>query len=279
MPDAPRVCAGEGAALVAEQFGLHQIRRQRTAIDGDERPLATRRQGMQRTRRHFLAATGLAGDQHRQVHRRIFAQAGHRGAHHRALRGHDAGDIRLFHDRCPALAELRQGIGQALHVDRRREKIRTGAQDALHFRRIGGDLLGNQGQPGQPRMVGHQLAHRPHRIRIAAAQVGHGHHDIAAPHAHAAPQLRIADPGTPASPRQTGAFLIRRLAKPDHATPSYLSARHGADPPVPKVAVAVRDGAPGLTLDPDDFCSILRPGCYKSVMCITQYTRKQAGNM
>ncbi len=41
MPDAPRICAGEGATLLAEQFGLHQVPRQRTAIDGDEGPLAT----------------------------------------------------------------------------------------------------------------------------------------------------------------------------------------------------------------------------------------------
>ena len=46
--------AGEGAALEAEELGLEQLRRQRRAIDLDERALAARRRGMDGARDQFL---------------------------------------------------------------------------------------------------------------------------------------------------------------------------------------------------------------------------------
>jgi hypothetical protein len=37
LADAPGKCAGEGAFLVAEQFGFEQVLRDGRAVDGDER--------------------------------------------------------------------------------------------------------------------------------------------------------------------------------------------------------------------------------------------------
>ena len=61
------VRAGEGAAHMAEQFGLEQCFRHRTAVDGDERTIAPQRQRMYRACDQLLAGAGLTGNQHRAV--------------------------------------------------------------------------------------------------------------------------------------------------------------------------------------------------------------------
>ena len=66
-PDARAVGAGEGALLVAEQFGLDQVARDRRHVDGDERAVAALAVIVQRARDQFLAGAGLAGDHHREV--------------------------------------------------------------------------------------------------------------------------------------------------------------------------------------------------------------------
>ena len=65
--DAAAVGAGEGAALVAEQFADHELLRQRGAVDRHERVAAARRAVVQRARDQFLARAGLALDQDRGV--------------------------------------------------------------------------------------------------------------------------------------------------------------------------------------------------------------------
>jgi hypothetical protein len=55
--------AGKGAPHVAEQGGFQQVRRQRTAVDGHEHPLAARRVGVDGLGDEFLAGAGIAGDQ------------------------------------------------------------------------------------------------------------------------------------------------------------------------------------------------------------------------
>ena len=47
--------AGEGAALVAEQFALQQVLRDRRGVDGHERPAGARAVLVQRARHQFLA--------------------------------------------------------------------------------------------------------------------------------------------------------------------------------------------------------------------------------
>jgi hypothetical protein len=60
---------GEGTPLVAEELALEQARRERRAVDVDDRP-RPRRVAMQQARTQALADTGLPGDQHRGVERR-----------------------------------------------------------------------------------------------------------------------------------------------------------------------------------------------------------------
>ena len=61
--------AGEGAALVAEQFGLDQAGGDGAAVHADERPAASRAVGVQQLGGPFLARPRFP-DQHHRRHRR-----------------------------------------------------------------------------------------------------------------------------------------------------------------------------------------------------------------
>src|SRR6516225_4012416 len=58
---------GKGAARVAEELTLEQFRRDRSAIDPYQRPLAAKTALMQRRRDQLLPGSGLAEDQHGRV--------------------------------------------------------------------------------------------------------------------------------------------------------------------------------------------------------------------
>ena len=62
--------AGEGAALVTEQFAFKQAFRQRRAIDADERVSMARTVRMNIVRKIFLARAALAGQQYRRIRSR-----------------------------------------------------------------------------------------------------------------------------------------------------------------------------------------------------------------
>ena len=62
--------AREAALLVAEQLGLHQLRRDGAAIDGDERPVRPRAGLVDEPRRQLLAGARVAGDVHRRLRER-----------------------------------------------------------------------------------------------------------------------------------------------------------------------------------------------------------------
>ena len=66
-PDAAGIGAGEGALLVAEQFGFDEVARDRRHVDGDEGAGAPLAVIVQRARHQFLAGAGFAGDHHRQI--------------------------------------------------------------------------------------------------------------------------------------------------------------------------------------------------------------------
>ena len=81
--------AGEGTAHITEQLGLDQLGRQRTAVHRDEGAGAAAAL-VQVARQHFLAAAGLALDQHRHVQAHGgFGQAV--GGHHGRVVVHRAG--------------------------------------------------------------------------------------------------------------------------------------------------------------------------------------------
>jgi hypothetical protein len=101
---------GEGAALVAEELGLQQVVGQGTAVDGHERPAAACAPGMHGARRQFLAAAGLALDQHRRVARGHAAQLAEHADE--AGRGADQGLARHF-DAVAGVQLARQGRKKA----------------------------------------------------------------------------------------------------------------------------------------------------------------------
>ena len=66
--------AGEGALLVAEELALDERRRERRAVDRDERPAAARARLVDRARDELLAGAGLAEEQHGRRRRRDLAE-------------------------------------------------------------------------------------------------------------------------------------------------------------------------------------------------------------
>jgi hypothetical protein len=77
---------GEGAADVAEQLALEQVRGDRGAVEGDERALGAGAPAVDRAGEALLAGAGLAEDQHRGVGRGDLAGLGREGPHDRAVR-------------------------------------------------------------------------------------------------------------------------------------------------------------------------------------------------
>src|SRR6185436_11579341 len=114
--------AGERAALVAEQLALDQVRRDRAAVEHDERALLARRVVVQRLGDQLLARAGLAGDQHRGVGARELLEPREQLAHldrapdHRAepvgVRQLDLDRVaeRLEPEARPAERDLRPGL-------------------------------------------------------------------------------------------------------------------------------------------------------------------------
>ncbi len=68
--------AGEGAALVAEELGLDQVRRDRAAVDGDDGSAGSRAVRVQELRGELLAGPRLADQHHGRLRRRDTAQLG-----------------------------------------------------------------------------------------------------------------------------------------------------------------------------------------------------------
>ena len=67
---APLVRAGEGAFLVPEQLGIDERRRERAAVDVDERPVASRTASVDQARDDFLSRAGGARHEDGRVGRR-----------------------------------------------------------------------------------------------------------------------------------------------------------------------------------------------------------------
>ena len=127
---------GEGAAHMAEQFGLDHRIRNRAAVDGDERFAATRAQVMQGARGELLAGAGLAAQQHGGVDGRPLLQPGQRMAkrgrladqveHHPVGRGADTASL----GRGPGRDLGRDAAGVVLHwcLLRKQVVVCAGAQ-------------------------------------------------------------------------------------------------------------------------------------------------------
>ncbi len=73
--------AGERAALVAENFALHQRFGNGGAVDGHEGTVGARRKPVNGARQDFLARAGFAGDQHGRGRRRHLLHQAHHVLH------------------------------------------------------------------------------------------------------------------------------------------------------------------------------------------------------
>ncbi len=172
-PGIARVGSREGALLVAKQFGLDELARDRRHVDGDERPGPPLSVVVQRVRHQFLAGARFPGDQHGEVGlhqpRQQTVDFLHRG------RPADQGDVDLLRlARCcrGAVLRLRQrpadDRGQFLEVERLRQ-ILIGAA-------LRGADRGHEGVLGahdDDRQVGPQLLDA--RQEIEGVLVGHDH--------------------------------------------------------------------------------------------------------
>ena len=85
LPAGPRVRARERALLVAEQLGFDQIRRDRGAVDPEEREVAARRVEVDRARDQLLAHAALPEDEHGRPQRRDAQDPIEHGAHRRGM--------------------------------------------------------------------------------------------------------------------------------------------------------------------------------------------------
>ena len=65
----------EGTLHMAEQFAFQQPRRQRRAMDADERPIAARAVVVNGFRKQLLAGAALSSDQHTRFTDRHFANS------------------------------------------------------------------------------------------------------------------------------------------------------------------------------------------------------------
>jgi hypothetical protein len=78
---APLLCAGERAALVAEQRAGHQAGRERAAVDHHEGLTGATAPRVERSRSQLLAGPGLTGDEAGQAGRRHAPDRAHQPAH------------------------------------------------------------------------------------------------------------------------------------------------------------------------------------------------------
>src|SRR5207249_7935778 len=67
LPWFPPMRAGEGALLVAEEFGLEEARRDRRTVHLDEGPVAAPGRGMDRASDQILSHAALTPDEDRRV--------------------------------------------------------------------------------------------------------------------------------------------------------------------------------------------------------------------
>ena len=134
--------AGEGALLVAEEFALEQLARDRRRVHRDEGARRARRRLVDRARHQFLAGAALAGDQHRDVARghasdrledledraaaadQAIARAARAAAHFAAQRAH----LALERARAQRLLDQRQHRG---HLERLHQIVERAALHRL----------------------------------------------------------------------------------------------------------------------------------------------------
>ncbi len=163
---------GECAALVAEQLGLHEVRRQRTAVDGDEGTAPAWGQVMQGACRQLLAGARFAGHQHRQVDRRELVEVGTDLQQCRTVPDQEVAFRTGWTDRL-ALHDLLQlaDLLQAQWLAQREQAV-VGQLEPVVVRAM-------QCHEREVRMTRKQIAHRRQPRRVGTAQVDQGRDQVA----------------------------------------------------------------------------------------------------
>ena len=201
-PDALALRAGEGTALVAEQLALEDALRNRRAVEGDELAPGARAEVVQAARHQFLAAAGLAADQH--VDRRagqlqhLLTQLHHgrRSPQQQAvqlpLARHLGAQLAVFHDQPAGIQGAAHAVQQALGTERLLDEVVGAALHGLH-RHVHIAVAGDQDQ--------RQLAVDVRQAfeQLQAITAGHAH--VADQHAGevaAEQRQRLGDPGADA---------------------------------------------------------------------------------
>ncbi len=173
--------AGVAAALVAEHLVLDQVRRDRAAVDGEERVLAPAAQLVDRARDDLLAGAALAQEQHGRFRRGdardLVVYVLHRGrAPDEAAEAPEA--AQLVAQRADLRAQLaaarhaRQHRLQALQVDRLGEVI-GGAQAQRLDRALDARMPGDE--DGLDRRAILEIVQQVHAIAVGQAQVHEDH--------------------------------------------------------------------------------------------------------
>ena len=170
--DLALVRARERTALVAEQFGLQQRRRDGRAVHGDERCVGTRRLPVDRRRRQFLAGAGFAGDEHGRLGVRDLADRREQPAHRAARADHRAAGRRRLRGRV-AVREFQHPVRMADEIADRRvgrriaHVVEAAVADQARDRDVAQLLAVGERDPADPRVTQQYLERRDVRRREA----------------------------------------------------------------------------------------------------------------
>ena len=207
--------SGEGAALVAEELRLHQVRRDRGAIEDHERRRRPRARLVERLGQRFLPRARLTLDDHRHARRRQPLAHGVQPAHLPAPADHatEAGSLRQPH-------RVGRRRRTALDGQRRRADLhrlaateeRRRHRDPVHVRSVGRPEVGDP-QPRADRLERHMP---PRQRRVANLQLAGG--ALADVHARRAVEHDAAS---------AGASLARVRTALDTQPPARVGRRRG----------------------------------------------------
>ena len=160
------VRAGKGAALVAEEFALDQLGRDRGAVDGDKRLSRPRRAGVEKAGTDLLADAAFAGEED-------VAVDGGDAYQHRLDPPHGGRDAELAGGLWrTARGQLTQALDQRLHLEGLEQIVHRAGADETH--RLGNVAIGGDEQEG-----GGGQRHRPAEqgfpVHVGQADVAHHH--------------------------------------------------------------------------------------------------------
>ena len=183
--DLALVRAGEGTLLVAEQFGLHQMGRDGSAVDGDERSLAPARCFVDGLRRKLLAGARLARDEDGRFVMRDLGERAEHGPHRRAVADHLAvadGLADLPAVQARHAMRVLERVEQVVERERRAHVIDAIVADQAPHALVVQHAAVGDGHPRDLRMLQALLEQHVLGIAVVGLQVDHAGHRRAGAH-------------------------------------------------------------------------------------------------